>query len=74
MWPYRFQLLLVLSDNDHEAHSTFYEVFPGMISDENLMSKVVFSDEVTIHASGKVNTYNCCSWALQNPRASVKLQ
>jgi hypothetical protein len=75
MKPYKLQLFQVPSDNDNEAFSTFCVYFLGMtLDDENLMLKVVFCDEMTFHVSGKINTHNCHTLTLQNPRASAELQ
>jgi hypothetical protein len=50
MKPYGLQVLQAVNNNDKEDCSTFCVNFVGMISDdENLMSKVVFSDEATFH-------------------------
>jgi hypothetical protein len=74
MKPYRLQLLQAVSEND-KAHTAFCVDLLGVKSAvESLMSMVVFSDKAIVHVSGKVNVRNCCIWALQNPRTSVKLQ
>jgi hypothetical protein len=73
MTPYGLQLLQALSNNDKQDFSTFCVNFLDRISDKNLMSKAIFSDELTFHLSGNVNKHNCRIWALHNPRATVAL-
>jgi hypothetical protein len=57
MKPYRLHLLQALSDNDKEAHSTFCVDFLGISGNENLVSKVVLSDEAAFQAYGKESEY-----------------
>jgi hypothetical protein len=38
------------------------------------MSKEVLDDEAAFRVSGNVSMHKCRIWAVQNPRASVKLQ
>jgi hypothetical protein len=55
---YRLQLLQVLSGNDKERRSTVCMDFLGNVSDdENLTSKVIFSEEAAFHSSVKVNMH-----------------
>jgi hypothetical protein len=39
---------------------------------EEKADKLVFSDEVCFHLSGKVNRHNVHSWGMENPRATVQ--
>jgi hypothetical protein len=74
MKPYREQLLQDPSNNDIQDHSTFGVNLLDISDDENLMSKVVFSNQATFHLSGKVNMHHCHIWALQNPRSASGLE
>ncbi|PNF32120.1 hypothetical protein B7P43_G02841 [Cryptotermes secundus] len=43
-----------------------------MQDDEKFVDSVIFSDESTFHASGKVNTHNCRIWGSENPRVFLE--
>ena len=43
-----------------------------MENDDDLLAKIIFSDEVTFHLSGKVNRYNVRIWGSENPHATLE--
>jgi len=46
-----------LSDGDKEMRREFCgEIFDKMQNENNYVNKIVFSDEATLHLSGKFNT------------------
>jgi len=45
-----------------------------MENDDDLLTKIIFSDEATFHLSGKVNRYNVRIWGSENPHASLEVE
>jgi hypothetical protein len=45
-----------------------------MENDDNLLSKIIFSDEATFHLSGKVNRHNVRIWGSENPHATLEVE
>jgi hypothetical protein len=41
---------------------------------DNLLSKLIFSDEATFHLSGKVNRHNVRVWGSENPHATLEVE
>jgi len=42
--------------------------------DDDLLAKIMFSDEATFHLSGKVNRYNVRIWERENPHATLEVE
>jgi hypothetical protein len=42
--------------------------------DDNLLSKIIFSDEATFHLSGKVNRHNVRIWESENPHVTLEVE
>jgi len=45
-----------------------------MENDDDLLAKIIFSDEATFHLSGKVNRYNVRIWGSENPHATQEVE
>ena len=45
-----------------------------MDNDDDLLAKIIFSDEATCHLSGKVNRYNVRIWGSENPHANLEVE
>jgi hypothetical protein len=45
-----------------------------MENGDNLLSKLIFSDEATFHLSGKVNRHNVRVWGSENPHATLEVE
>ncbi|GFO35890.1 hypothetical protein PoB_006239500 [Plakobranchus ocellatus] len=45
-----------------------------MKNDPDLLSKIIFSDEVTFHLSEKMNKHNVRIWGTQNPHATLEFE
>jgi len=57
--PYRLQLVQKLHPEDKETlHAFCGNLQVLMENDDDLLAKIIFSDEATFHLSGKVNRYN----------------
>ena len=44
-----------------------------MGNDDDLLSKIIFSDEVTFHLNGKVSRNNVRIWGSENPHATLEV-
>jgi hypothetical protein len=42
------------------------------MEDDKFLPRVIFSDEATLHLSGKVNRHNVRIWGLQNPHTTLE--
>ena len=45
-----------------------------MENDDDLLAKIIFSDEATFHLSGKVNRFNVRIWGSENPHAILEFE
>ena len=45
-----------------------------MENDDDLLAKIIFSDEATFHLSGKFNRYNMSIWGSENPHATLEVE
>ena len=45
-----------------------------MEKDDDLLSKIIFSDKATFNLSGKVNRYNLRIWESENPHATLEVE
>jgi len=45
-----------------------------MENDDDLLAKIIFSDEATFHLSGKVNRYNVRIWGSENLHATLEVE
>ena len=45
-----------------------------MEKDDDLLAKIIFSDEANLHLSGKVNRYNVRIWRSENPHATLEAE
>ena len=62
MTPYRLQLVPQLKDTDKPARHEFCTDMLEKLEDDGFDDRLVFSDEVTFHLSGKVNKHNTRIW------------
>ena len=61
--PYRLQLVQQLHPEDKETRHGFCGNLQAfMENDDDLLAKIIFSDEKTFHLSGEVNRYNVRIW------------
>jgi hypothetical protein len=56
--PYRIQMVQQLSGEDHRRRLDFCLQLQDLMSSDNFLEKVQFSDETTFHVSGAVNRRN----------------
>ena len=59
MKPYRLHLLQLLKPTDNTDRSNFCIKMQDAITEEGFLDRLVFSDESTLHISGKVNRHKC---------------
>jgi len=45
-----------------------------MENDDDLLAKIIFSDEANFNLSGKVNRYNVRIWGSENPHATLEVE
>ena len=45
-----------------------------MENDDDLLTKIIFSDEATFQLSGKVNRYNVRIWGSEYPHATLEVE
>ncbi|PSN48403.1 hypothetical protein C0J52_18524 [Blattella germanica] len=61
--------------NDKLERKRFAETMLDKVDDDDsLLTRVCFSDEATVHVSGKVNKHNCRIWGFKNPRDVIEHQ
>src|SRR5678815_231806 len=63
MRAYRLQFVHALKPDDYALRFTFACAVLGR--DDDLLDRVVFSDESTFHLRGKVNAHNVRIWGLK---------
>jgi hypothetical protein len=64
------QLLQALTPEDHNLRHEYCLEFQEHLQEK--ADKLVFSDEVCFHLSGKVNRHNMHIWGTENPRTTVQ--
>jgi hypothetical protein len=75
LYPYKLQLIQKLKPTDTAKRVAFCEeVLAMMARDEGLSKRIVFSDEATIHLSGKFNRHNIRIRGSQKPVSVVELE
>jgi hypothetical protein len=72
MRPYRLQLLQALRHADHAVRAHFCIDMLQAMTDEDFLSRLIFSDESSFHLSGKVNRHNVRIWGSENPHETLK--
>lgn len=66
--PYKLQFVQKLKPEDHPRRQQFCLDLQQLLeNDDNLLSKIIFSDEATFHLHGKVNRYNVRIWDQRIP-------
>jgi hypothetical protein len=70
--PYRLQLVQALRAKDKVKRAEFCERTLQNTEDDKFLPRVIFSDESTLHLSGKVNRHNVRIWELQNPHTTLE--
>ncbi|XP_021938078.1 uncharacterized protein LOC110838797 [Zootermopsis nevadensis] len=69
----RLSMVQAISDGNKLARKEFCtEMLRRVEDDEGFLDSVIFSDESTFHATGKVNTHKCRIWGSENPRAFLE--
>ena len=65
---YKLQIVQALKPDDHSRRAAFAEEVFQRIDDDNVyLNSVIFSDEATFYASGKINKHNIRIWGSENP-------
>ena len=73
--PYRLQLVQKLHLGDKETRHAFCGNLQAlMINDDDLLAKLICSDEETFHLSGKVNRYIVRIRESENPHATLEVE
>ena len=73
--PYKLQLVQKLHTEDKETRHAFCGNLQALMeNDDDLLAKIIFSDDATFHLSGKVNRYNVSIWGSENPHATLKVE
>ena len=67
MTPYKLQLVQHLKDTDKPLCHDFCIAMQPKMEDDGFNDHLVFSDEATFHANGKVNKHNTRIWGTENP-------
>ena len=68
-------MLQTLQSNDMSRRKEFaVNMLQRISEDEAFLMRVCFSDEATLHVSGKLNKHNARIWGSENPHAIRKLQ
>jgi hypothetical protein len=58
---------------DRAARKEFaMTILENLDKDNEYLRKIMLSDEVTFHVSGKVNIQNVCIWGSEHPHATVQ--
>jgi hypothetical protein len=65
LYVYKVQIVHEIETNDKPLREQF--VFDLLNQDQHFLRNVVFSDEATIHLSGKVNRHNYRLSGSENP-------
>jgi len=72
--PYCIQMVQQLMGEDHKCRPDFCLQLQDLMSSDDFLEKVQFSDEATFHISGAVNCCNVRIWGSENPHAYVEHQ
>ena len=71
--PYRPSLVQALDEDDYDRRLQFCEVFLNQLrEDENLVNKIIWTDESSFKLNGIVNRHNCVYWATNNPHVKME--
>jgi len=61
--PYKLKLIQTLHPEDKKTRHAFCGNLQALMkNDDDLLAKIIFSDEATFHLSVKVNRYNVRIW------------
>ena len=70
--PYRPRLLQHLSEDDPDRRLQFAEIILNKIREnDQLLGKIIWSDEACFKLSGHVNRHNCVYWYDENPHLTM---
>ena len=72
MKPYRLHLLQFLKPTEHIERSNFFIKMQDVMTEDDFLDRVVFSDESTFHINGKVHRHNVRIWGTENPHEMVQ--
>ena len=67
MIPYKLHLLQHLKDTDKSSGKDFCTQMQVMLEEGKFDDRLVFSDEATFHATGKVNKHYIRKWETEHP-------
>ena len=66
--PYKGKLVHKLHPGDPERRMDFLAIFSNLLEqDQNVLSKILWSDECRFNNNGVVNRHNCHYWSQNNP-------
>ena len=70
--PYRPTAVQKLSEADLAKRVDFCEAMLQMFAkNDNLVNKIIWSDESQFMLNGIINRHNCCYWAQSNPQQQI---
>ena len=69
MIPYKLHLLQHLKDTDKPDGEDFCTQMQAMLEEDGFDDRLVFSDEATVHLTGKVNKHNTRIWGTEHPHS-----
>ena len=73
--PYKLQLTQKLYPEGKKTRHVFCGNLQALMEyGDDLLAKIIFSDEATFHLSGKVSRYNVRIWGTENPRAILEVE
>lgn len=68
-FPYKVRLVHHLKPGDQQRRMDFLSQFTVMLEEEdNLLNRIMWSDESRFHNNGVVSKQNCRYWSEENPR------
>ena len=72
MKPYKLQLVQAITAEDKRRRKQLCVDMQKKLEEDEFMKRLVFSDESTFHANGKVNEHNDRIWGEGDPHATVE--
>ena len=72
--PYKLQLVQKLHPEDKETRHAFCGNLQELMENDDLLARIIFSDEATFHLRGKVNGYNVRIRGSENPHATLEVE
>lgn len=71
--PYKPKLLQALNEDDPDRRLEFCEwILDSPEKDQNLLDRILLTDEATFQTNGRVNRHNCVYWSDTNPHLVIE--